>query len=131
MGLEDAYNTFAGIEEADSLDGAFYLLGVVGIVINVDEFLFADTIVETATHTGEGLEFVTQLVLIESTGKGNGRGGDGILDIDERRPVEFKVVEHTIGGTEVEEEVATVVADIDSVVVGIDASGGIGAYLGE
>ena len=58
-------------------------------------------------------------------------GCNGILDIDERRPVEFKVVKHTVGGTEVEEEVATIVADIDSVVVGIDTSGGIGAYIGE
>ena len=126
MGLEDSDDTLAGVEEADGLDGAFDFLGVVGIVVEVDELFLTDAVVEAAAYAGEGLEAVAQLELVEATGEGYGGGGDGILDIDEGSAVEFEVVEHAVGGAEVEEEVAVVVADIDGVVVGIDATGGVG-----
>ena len=70
-----------------------------GIVIDIDEVFLADAVVETAAYTGEGLEAMTQLVVVDAAGKSHRGGGDSVLDIDERGTVEFEVVEDTVGGT--------------------------------
>ena len=93
----------ARVEETDSLDGGGYLLRVVGVVVDVDEALLTDTIVEATAHTGEGLEAVAQLILVESTGECHGGGDDSVLDIDERGAVKLKVEEDTVGCAEIEE----------------------------
>ena len=126
MGLEDAHDTLAWIEETDGLDGPFNFLRMVSVVVDVDESFLTDAVVEATAHTGKGLEAMTQLKLIEATCESHSGGSDGILNIDEGSTIEFEVIEHPIGGTEVEEEVAVVVADIDGIVVGFDATGGIG-----
>ena len=126
MRLEDAYHAFAGIEEPDSLDGGGNLIGMMCIVVDVDEVFLTDTVVEAAAHAGEGFQTMAQLILVEAATEGYRRGDHGILDIDKWCAVEFEVEEHTVGGAEVEEEVAIIVADIDGIVVGLDAACGIG-----
>ncbi len=69
---------------------------------------------------------MTQLELVETAAQGDSRSGDGILDIDQRSAVELEVEEDAVGSAEVEEDVAVIVADIDGIIVGLNATGGIG-----
>ena len=73
---------------------------------------------------------MTQLELVETAAQGDSRSGDGILDIDQRSAVELEVEEDAVGSAEVKENVAVIVADIDGIIVGLDATGGIGMDIG-
>lgn len=124
--LEDAYDTLAGIEKTDGFKGTLDFLRMVGIVVDVNEVFLTDAIVEAAAYAGKGLETMAQLELVEATRESHSGGDDSILDIDEWGTVEFKVIEDSVGSAEVEEEVAIIIADIDGVVVGLDATSGVG-----
>lgn len=126
MGLEDAYEALARVEVADRFDGGTDFSRVVSIVVDIDKLFFADAVVETAADAIESLQAIAQLMFVKAEGEDNGSCGHSVLDIEEGCGAEFKVEEYALRCTEVEEEVASVGTDIDSVEVGLDATNCVG-----
>ena len=98
---------------------------MMGIVVDIDEFLLFNTVIEAAAYTRKSLQPIAQLVVIQSTHQSHSACRHCIFDIEKGRPVKLKVIQYAVGCTQVEKQVTIISAYVDGIVVGIDAVGGI------